>query len=127
MPPNAVAMTADDIPDMYRIRDSALLPSQAPVSCLLFRPPFSPLIEQRETEHLKEGNNTLFFKVVREGIVIAAMRARMVPQKSDNAANVKPPRHEDHAVGAYARDACRRRLSKAKEESFPNVAHICMQ
>jgi hypothetical protein len=126
MPPKAVAMTADDIPDMYRIRDSALLPFQSPVSCLLFRPPFSTLIQQRETERLTEGSDTLFFKVVGEGVTIAAMRARMVPQRSDNEANVKPPRLQDHAVRASAWDACRKQLSEAKRESFPNVAHICM-
>jgi hypothetical protein len=124
MPLHAVPMVSGDIQDMYRIRDSALLPTQAPVSCLLFRPPLS-IMHQREIELLKAASNTIYLKALGDDGMIAAMRARMVPQRSEQAVIAVPAQQEYQTVGAYTWEACYRQMTEAKKESFANLPHIC--
>ena len=127
----AVSMTAEDIPEMFRIRDCALLPSQAPISCLIFRPPFSPLIWQRETERLEQNDGThLLFKAVDDDVMIACMRARLVPPQSEietTAAITIPAWREGNPIGIKAWEACWTQLAEAKKPSFGNAPHICKQ
>jgi hypothetical protein len=125
-----VSMIAADIPEMFRIRDSALLPSQAPISCLIFRPPFSPRIWQRETERLEQNDGTYFlYKAVDDQGILACMRARWVPPQAEDAAKAAvtiPAWRESDPIGKTVWDAVCTQLAEAKKRSFDNVSHYCM-
>ena len=119
-------MTADDIPEMFRIRAPALLPSQAPISCLLFRPLLSPQMRQREAERLESGSGVYFFKAVDDGNgMISCLRARNVPKQTEAPPSGAPPPPANCPIGAAAWQQCFMQLTKAKDSSFDNVQHIC--
>jgi hypothetical protein len=120
----AVPMTAEDIPLLFRIRDAALLPSQAPISDILFRPPFSPVMHERETERLNNGT-TVFYKVVDGTDMIACMRASVVPERPPrDMASMIPPYPTDFPIGITAWESCWRQLAEGKKQSFGNGEHI---
>lgn len=122
-------MLREDIPRMYEIRDAALLPSEAPISCLLFKGPFTANVHQREIERLEKDSSTVFLKAEGgPGETIAILRARKAPKQPDaNISEIKiPPWRDVYPVGPQAWDGCMRGIAELKAKVFDNVPHICM-
>lgn len=121
-------MLREDIHRIYEIRDAALLPSEAPISCLLFKGSFTATVHQREVERLEKDPSTIFLKVEGEsGETVAIMRARRASKKPDaNTSEIRiPPWRETYAVGPQAWDDCMRGIAELKAKNFENVPHIC--
>jgi len=131
----AVPMLPSDLELAFRIRDLALLPSQVPVSTLLFFPPFTQAIKARETSNIGTKTTITYFKAidVNDGTMLACMRARFVDAQvkeavvDDEEAKVRvPPYREGCGMSEFAWAECWRILGEAKRECFElNKAHIC--
>jgi hypothetical protein len=82
-------------------------------------------MQKRETERLEANINTFFFKVTNNEGMIACMRARMVPESTEDAVVMVPPKPGGCAIGAHAWETCCRQMAEKKQNCFGNRKHIC--
>jgi hypothetical protein len=128
MSPHVALMEPSDISTMFRIRDDALLPDQAPITCLLFQPPYTPLLQERESERMTgtPGPETLFLKAIDDnGTMMACMRARVMPTLPAAAGTRIPGWREGSVVTEEVWNQCLGSIMQAKSEIFSTKEHIC--
>jgi len=127
MPPKALPITASDIPASFEIRDRALIPSQAPLSYLLFNRPATPQFIARQIELVGTNPNVFLFKAVEGDTMIAWIRARRIPQiRNTSELEVQLPEwQEGCGMGKLAWERCWSLRAEARKECFANVDHIC--